>query len=555
MISTKLNRKNQENWGLNLLSLTTITNTLDAARLLKNVYGPQGGTPPLQLITSSHKSGADCCFIMMRGTRVDSHDFAASALANGCRVFIGDHREKLLAARNAADLENKDVTFIEVTNSRAAWACLAAAAAGNPQKKLKLAGITGTNGKTSSVWLMRQLVDLAGGSMASIGTLGFYLKDSFQGTLHTSPDPDHLYPMLAGALIDGATSCAMEVSSHSLAQDKLYSVHFAFAAFTSFSRDHLDFHGTEEAYLNAKLQLFTEHVTHTSRIAIHYDLLKFKNQLAQPEDLWVYGLIGNAPFDWTSGEHGYSTVTGRVTSHSQKGTEIALTICRPSAQSIHLAGILPLFGDVFIENFMAALIGAQKITGVWVPAEKWCHLLPVPGRMEPIMDSTDIMGSAAGGSQSFQVLVDYAHTPDALERVLAFSKKLLEKNDGGRLWCVFGCGGDRDPGKRPLMAAAAEKYSDFVIVTTDNPRTENPEGIVANIADGFSTVYRAAAVRVCLDRREAIHSVLASARGGDIVLIAGKGHETYQEIDGVKHPFDDREVVRSWISQHLKSGG
>lgn len=531
-------RNSENEQSFKSISLGLIIDVLRRGGLLTKITGPDDCARQLQTIVSSSVANPDSCFIMFKGTSADSHDFASKAYLQGCRVFVGDNEKKMnLVAGFSA---TSDVTCIHVTNSRAAWAIIAAEAAGNPQGRLLLAGVTGTNGKTSTIWLMRQLVDLAGGRMLTIGTLGLYLKNSYRETHHTSPDPDYLYPALAQGIVDGATSCGMEVSSHSLAQEKLQPVQFQFAGFTSFSRDHLDFHGSEAAYLTAKLKLFQNHINVSSRVAFHQSVVAYTSGImpALPKDRWIYGLQNDhSTRDARPLDH-WNTLFGNITGYSPSGTKVTIETRVVGESPQKVAGIVPLFGEVFIENFMSALIGAQRITGEWVAPDLWASLQPVPGRMEPV----------SAGTTSARVFVDYAHTPDALERVLSFCRQLLLSNPKARLWCVFGCGGDRDRGKRPLMAAICEKLADHTILTTDNPRSESPDLILTDIESGFSSRYRKSSVVPIIDRRQAIHHALDQADKEDLILIAGKGHETYQEIHGTRHPFDDRVVVQQWTS-------
>ena len=505
------------------LSISILAEALQHAGLLQ--WSHTGTKPPrkVSLTTTSKSASSGTCFIMFKGTKVDSHDFAMDAHARGCVAFIGDNPSSLSQLRS--DLGTGASIFC-VSNARAAWAFLEALANGNPQTRMPLAGITGTNGKTSTVWLMRGLIDQFAGPMVTIGTLGIYFKDQYLPTSHTSPDPDFLYQALANAVDTGAASCGMEVSSHSLAQDKLWPVRFDFAGFTSFSRDHLDFHGTEEKYFAAKMRLFKELLAPGARAALHHSLAP--RALAAglaTTDYWIYGL-DMPPVESVN----RNRVTGTVIGESAAGSEVEIVIRPQEGGENKFRGTIPVFGTVFVENFMAALIGCHKFTGQWVSPENWARLRPVPGRMEPVKP----------GKFDPLVFVDYAHTPDALEQVLGFARKMSTAR-GTRLWCVFGCGGDRDRGKRPMMASACANLADEVIVTSDNPRSENPDTIIDQIIPGFPEEFRTRHVRRITDRNQAIIEAVTQAAPGDIIVIAGKGHEAYQEISGQKLPFDDRE--------------
>ncbi|NBQ54210.1 MAG: UDP-N-acetylmuramoyl-L-alanyl-D-glutamate--2,6-diaminopimelate ligase [Proteobacteria bacterium] len=414
-----------------------------------------------------------------------------------------------------------------------------ALANGNPQNRMKLAGITGTNGKTSTVWLMRGLLDQTRFAMVTLGTLGMYFKNQYVPTSHTSPDPDYLYPALAHALAAGADCCGMEVSSHSLAQEKIWPLRFDFAAFTSFSRDHMDFHGTEENYFAAKAKLFTEQLTGDARVALHHSVAGrvLTSGFKISPDSWVYGLEF-PPQHWA----GWNQMSAAILNESSKGTEIEIMLRPRVGDPLRFQGTVPVFGSVFVENFMAAFLGFGKISGTWPDPATWTALKPVPGRMELVPHS----------AEGPYVFVDYAHTPDAISQVSAFARKIADSRKS-KLWCVFGCGGERDQGKRALMAQAAAAISDWVIVTSDNPRSENPDAIIDQIMTGFPENYRANHVQRISDRAAAILHAVCTASKDDVLLIAGKGHEAFQEIAGRKAPFDDRLVASDALRSRKKS--
>jgi UDP-N-acetylmuramoyl-L-alanyl-D-glutamate--2,6-diaminopimelate ligase len=489
----------------------------------------------VHLTASSKAAGPASCFIMFKGTKADSHDYGADALARGCRVFLGDNESAMEKMR--ADYPGEAALFF-VKNARASWACLEALANGNPQNRVKLAAVTGTNGKTSTVWLMRGLLDQTNYAMVSLGTLGMYFKNQYVPTSHTSPDPDYLYPALAHALAAGADCCGMEVSSHSLAQEKIWPLHFAFAAFTSFSRDHLDFHGTEENYFAAKAKLFTKQLSNDARVALHHSVAGrvLSSGFKVSPDSWVYGL-DFSPQPWAE----WNQMSATILKESSKGTEIELTLRPRVGEPVLLQGTIPVFGSVFVENFMAACLGFGKISGSWPDPKTWSGLKPVPGRME-------LVPPIAGGPFVF---VDYAHTPDAISQVSVFARKIADSRKS-KLWCVFGCGGDRDQGKRALMAQASAVNSDRVIVTSDNPRSEDPDAIIDQIMSGFSENYRNSHVERISDRAAAILHAVGHAGKDDVVLIAGKGHEAFQEIAGRKTPFDDRMVAADALATRKK---
>ena len=534
------------------------------------VSKPADASPPdrrLLLTTSSKACGPDSCFIMFKGTRTDSHDFAADAFLRGCRVFIGDHEARMGEIKknlSALPQENLSTNFelFCVTNARAAWAVLEAQANGNPQQHLKFAAVTGTNGKTSTVWLLKGLLDqialaappgpgrlapALAPSMLSIGTLGMYFKNQFVPTTHTSPDPDFLYPALAHALSTEANRCGMEVSSHSLAQEKIWPICFDFAAFTSFSRDHLDFHGTEANYFATKVKLFQKQLSNQARIALHQSVAgRVQQSLAtMPGDSWVYGMDLPAQ-SWP----GWNQIAATTVGESPQGTAIELVVRPLDGAELKFQGTIPVFGDVFVENFMAAFLAAHKLAGLWPEAALWSQLKPVPGRMELVAapQKADEKALVLTPPPIPLVFVDYAHTPDALSQVLGFAKKIADSRKSN-LWCVFGCGGDRDRGKRPLMAAACSALANTVVVTSDNPRSENPEHILDEIVAGFAEDYRLLNVHRVCDRQAAIAYAVSNASSLDVIVIAGKGHETYQEIAGKKLPFDDRIFAQNALGK------
>ena len=359
---------------------------------------------------------------------------------------------------------------------------------GAPSKALRLVGVTGTNGKTSTVQLITQALALSGVTAGSIGTLGAGLHGRLVAGERTTPDVVAVHRLLAGMRDEGATHVAMEVSSHALAQGRVDAVAFQVAVFTNLTRDHLDFHGSMDAYGDAKALLFGWPTLESVVINLDDPFgVRLATRIAAPEGL-----------HFTLAEDGESHAVAS-----------------------------PLLGRFNVENLLA-VAGTLRALG-WSLADVAAmlpRLSPVGGRM-----------SRVGGSKGQPlVVVDYAHTPDALQQALA----ALREHTPGRLTCVFGCGGERDAGKRPLMAAIAEAGADRVIVTDDNPRRENGDDIVAGILAGFT---RRGAVHVERDRRRAISQALAGAEAGDVVLVAGKGHEPYQEVAGVRHAFDDLQVA------------
>ena len=384
---------------------------------------------------------------------------------------------------------------------------------GAPSHALTVAGVTGTNGKTSTVQLLAQALSLRGTVAGTIGTLGAGLHGRLEAGERTTPDVISVHRLLAKMRDAGATHVAMEVSSHALAQGRVDAVAFRVAVFTNLTRDHLDFHGTMQAYGAAKAMLFAWPTLQA--VVVNLD------------DPFGPGLLADA----TPGARRIGLTSRGTAGAALRAERVALTPAGVEFQLVengHACAVAsPLLGRFNVDNLLA-VAGALRALDWSLQdiAATLPRLTPVGGRMSRV--------GGTGGRPL--VVIDYAHTPDALQQALAG----LREHTPGRLTCVFGCGGERDAGKRPLMAAIAQAGADRVIVTDDNPRGEDGDRIVADILAGFVD---AARVTVLRDRRAAIAEALRDAGAGDIVLVAGKGHEPYQEVAGVRHPFDDLQVA------------
>jgi UDP-N-acetylmuramoyl-L-alanyl-D-glutamate--2,6-diaminopimelate ligase len=440
-------------------------------------------------------------FIAVRGSQADGHRFVPGALERGAAALVVETRQPV------------DVPQLVVSDARRAAIELARAWYGDPGRALVLVGITGTNGKTTTTGLVRHLLN-ANGTAGSIGTLGAFdgLGDDVPSTAGslTTPGPVDLQATLAVLVARGCTHVAMETSSHSLDQGRLDGLAFAAGIYTNLTRDHLDYHGTMEAYLAAKLKLST---------LLRLDGVEVLNA---DEPAWC-ALPRHAP---------RVTFARRTPDADLRATHEELDA---AGSRFTLEGRfgraevrLPLLGDFNVENALAA---AACALGLGEPFSKVVERLEaspqVPGRMELVSE------------RPCAVLRDYAHTPDALERALRTLRPLTR----GRLVVVFGCGGDRDRGKRPIMGRIAAELSDLAVVTSDNPRTEDPDEIIDEVVAGMGSAER---LRIT-DRRAAIAAALEAARTGDTVLLAGKGHETYQVIGTSKQPFDERAIVRDVV--------
>lgn len=438
-------------------------------------------------------------FVAIPGARSDGHQFITQATAAGA---------SLLVVENEADLPH-DVAAAVVPQSRPALAQLAARFFEDPARDLRLIGITGTNGKTSVAYLLRHLLTEAGHACGMIGTIEYDLGDRVLPAARTTPEALELHQSFSAMRRARCKYCVMEVSSHALAQQRVSGLEFAATAFTNLTQDHLDYHGHMESYFATKRQLFTMAAP---------DACQFAN--------------GDDPFGRRLAEEFQLQTVGE----NDCDQAIVVRDLQQNSTVFELDGIeltMPLIGRHNVSNASLAVALAR---GLGVPAAECARALaaapPVPGRLEPV-----------NCGQPFAVYVDYAHTDDALRQVL----RTLREITPGKLHVVFGCGGNRDAGKRPKMGAVAAELSDTIWLTTDNPRRENPEQIISQIAEGCRSV-RDEGWQVELDRERAIDETLRAARASDTVLIAGKGHETYQEINDTVQPFDDRETARSILS-------
>jgi UDP-N-acetylmuramoyl-L-alanyl-D-glutamate--2,6-diaminopimelate ligase len=478
------------------LTWSDLLDELRRADLL--VSAPASGPTPTAIGMDSRTVRPGTFYVAVRGSQLDGHRFVADATRRGATAVLVESPQQ------------SGVPEIVVRDGRRAALAVGQAWFGHPGRRLTLIGVTGTNGKTTTTGLIRHLFNATEGA-GSIGTLGAFdgrgeSVDSTAGTL-TTPGPIDLQATLADLLARGVTHVAMEASSHSLDQGRLDGLDFAAGVFTNLTRDHLDYHGTMEAYLAAKLKL---------------------RSLLSLEAVEVVNLDDEA---WSGMSAGARCLTfGLHPAADVRATGVALDAAgsrfRLEGQFGSTEASLPLLGDFNVSNALAAVACALGMGQPLAEVVRRLAASPqVPGRMERISDVPCI------------VLRDYAHTPDALERALATLRPLSR----GRLIVVFGCGGDRDRGKRPIMGRIAAEGADLAIATSDNPRTEDPGAIIDDIEQGMGSVPH---LRI-VDRLAAIHAALAEAKAGDTLLLAGKGHETYQVLGTEKVPFDEREIVRS----------
>jgi UDP-N-acetylmuramoyl-L-alanyl-D-glutamate--2,6-diaminopimelate ligase len=466
--------------------------------------------PVAGLALDSRKVRAGDVFLAYPGEYGDGRDYIAQAIAAGAVAVIA---EAGFASAQFA------VPVLQIPNLRAAVSQIAGRFYDDPSAALTVIGVTGTNGKTSCTQLLGQALRLIGQSCGVIGTLGNSLDGSVGSGSLTTPDPIALQRQFAAWRGQRVTHVALEVSSHGLAQARVAGVAFRGAVFTNLTRDHLDFHGDMESYGAAKATLF--------------DFAGLEFAILNNDDAFGAALAKKLqprlPRVITYGFDATSTVHARSAVYRADGVDaqIATPWGAINARSY-------LLGDFNLSNLLAVIavlgqlgIDARDIENL-IP-----QLRPIAGRMECIRANTDI-----------EVVVDYAHTPDALEHALSALRRHCE----GQLWCVFGCGGDRDKGKRPLMGAAAERLADRVVLTSDNPRSENPKAIIADIQAGIS-----GAVAVEINREYAIKFAIANAQTGDIILLAGKGHEDYQLIGNEVRAFSDSAVAHAMLTARAQA--
>ncbi len=464
------------------------------------------GAPPVEiegLAYDNRRVGPRDLFFCVPGFTTDGHDFARDALSRGAAALVVDHQLEL------------DVPQVQVPDVRAAMAHAAASFFSDPTARLTVTGVTGTNGKTTTAHLIRSLLEADGRQTGLLGTVRSVIGGIVHEAGRTTPEAIDLQRTFTEMLAGGDSDCVMEVSSHALALSRVAGVRFAVGVFTNLTQDHLDFHPTMEDYFQAKRRLFTECAARTAVINLDDP---YGRRLAEDPALEnVISFALDAP-------HAEFRASGLHTDlHGS-----SFTIHTPQGEAELRS---PLRGRFNVYNALGALAAASAL-GVPVPVAIAAmeQAGQVPGRFQTV-----------DAGQDFAVLVDYAHTPDSLENVLQAARGLTR----GRLHVVFGCGGDRDRTKRPLMGEIAARLADHVIVTSDNPRSEDPQAIIAEILTGIERP-----VEHEPDRRAAITAAVTAAAAGDVVVIAGKGHEQGQEFaQGVKLPFDDVSVVREALER------
>ena len=484
--------------------------TLVAAIPVRQVIGKLD-RPVESIAYDSRRVQKNGLFVAMRGENRDGHEFIGQAIEKGASVIVAEREEK-----------HSRATCLVVENARRALADLSATFYGLPAQRLKLAAVTGTNGKTTITFLIKHICEKARLRCGLIGTVRYEIGERVLPASRTTPESLDLQELLAQIVNAGCRAAAMEVSSHALAQDRTRGLEWNVAVFTNLTQDHLDFHGTMESYFESKSRLFTQLGQQQKKrkpVAVVNIDDHFGEQLLQRIGKKVavvtYGMGARADFRASN----YRVEFG--------GTSYQL-----DARGKSYLVRVPLIGRFNVLNSVAALAAANALGVDLREAVLNLGKSPqVPGRLELVP-----------AKRQFQVFVDYAHTPDALRNVL----KTLRELGPHRLIVVFGCGGDRDRKKRSLMGEIADRHSDYAILTSDNPRKEDPNVIIAEIEKGVRSTH----YEKLVDRAEAIGRAIALAQSRDIVLIAGKGHENYQEFADHTVPFDDIQVARHAIEDH-----
>lgn len=450
-------------------------------------------------------------FVAVPGQHVDGHDFIPNAIDRGASAIICE-RNGFVSPR---------ATKIKVASIRAALAQAAAAYYHHPAKKLQVIGVTGTNGKTTVAFMVKHLLEAAGTRTGLIGTVRYEIGDRVIPAQRTTPEALEVQRLMSHMITAGCKACVMEVSSHALEQQRVGEIEFDTSVFTNLTQDHLDYHGTMENYFVAKQKLFTSSAhgtkrgTHVINIDDAYGVRLWRD--GQAEVKLSYGL------------HDPASVRATQIHLSKDGSRFRVDTPKGGFQCN-----LPLIGRHNIYNALAAIGAGLALDIPLEIIQAALSMVPaVPGRLESII-----------GGQPFGVFVDYAHTDDALHNVLSTLREMTP----GRLLLTFGCGGNRDAGKRAKMGKVAAEQADFTIITSDNPRQESAAAIAQQIETGYREA-RADGFFIELDRRRAIQETIRMARKGDIVLIAGKGHETYQEFEDTVIPFDDRVFARETLEE------
>lgn len=506
--------------GLRAKLLSELVESLKESELLISVSGDVSKV--ISDVVSDSRAVCDgALFVCIHGMRNDGHDFIGESLARGASAIVFEDEAKATPFAGKA-------TLIKVRDARKALAILSSKFFDEPSTRIRLIGVTGTNGKTTTVHMIAACLRSLGRRVATMGTMGASTGGGEQFDLpHTTPEAPLIQRYLFKFARDGIQDVVMEVSSHALSQSRVLGCAFDAAVFTNLTQDHLDYHGDMESYFAAKALLFTDYARHAEKVGKRF------SAAINADDMYGRRLLSICPCRALSyGLSGECDVYASDIKVQRTHTDMVVSIKPLGIQSLRIR--MPLIGMFNVYNALAALSALVALgEDVKCAADALEQFAPPKGRLEPIDEG-----------QPFMVLIDYAHTPDGLLQAIRALKPL---KDGGRLIVVFGCGGDRDKTKRPKMGRIASTECDVVIVTSDNPRSEDPMLIIEQILSGVELAERHKVI-VEPDRRKAIFKAIEMAQQGDIVLIAGKGHETYQIVGQQRIPFDDGEVAREALS-------
>lgn len=474
--------------------------------LLKNIdvieIKGESNTVVTGVYTDSRKAISGSAFIALKGVQVDGHQYINNALDLGAKIVI--HEEKI-------DTSKEGITYVKVKDGADAAGKIAAHWYGDPSKKLKLVGVTGTNGKTTTATLLYEMFRKLEYKAGLLSTVANYVDGKEYHATHTTPDPISLNEMLKKMVDAGCEYAFIEVSSHAIHQKRISGLKFEGGIFTNITQDHLDYHKTMAEYLKAK-KMFFDNLPATAFALTNIDdkngLVMLQNTEAKK---YTYSVNTLADFK------------AKIIEKHFDGTAIEIN---GKELQVQFVGVFNVYNLLAVYG-ATILLGQSQEEALLILST----LKPVSGRFETIRSPQD-----------FTAIVDYAHTPDALTNVLEAIHEVLEGN--GRVITVVGCGGNRDKTKRPIMAREAVRLSDQVILTSDNPRYEEPQAIINDMADGLNSEQMKKTLLI-VEREQAIKTACMLAKTGDVILIAGKGHEDYQDVKGVKHHFDDREIVRN----------
>lgn len=499
------------------MKLGQLLEGVTVSKLFETVYGRMVVTEDIEVRRiqyDSRRVEPNDCFVAIRGTETDGHRFVQSAISRRARVIVLENEAVLPDSLSM----HAGVVKVVVPDSRKALAVMSANYFGHPSRRLTMVGVTGTNGKTTTTHIVKSILEAAGQRVGLIGTIEYKVGETVLPATHTTPESLELNELLAQMIQSGCTCISMEVSSHALHQSRAYGLEYDVAVFTNLTQDHLDYHGTMDDYFRAK-QLLFEGLAHDACAVTNLDD-EWGSKMAIPRGTprLTFGIT--EPADVRATEVQLSMEgTSFTASFKNRRTAISST----------------LVGRFNVYNILAAFTAGLALE---IPpdtiAKGIADVASIRGRFERI-----------ASPKGWTAIIDYAHTPDALDKCLRTIHDVLPTRNRGKVITVFGAGGDRDRSKRPLMGKIASTLSDLSIVTSDNPRTEDPQRIIDDIVRGIASGANAIQVP---DRREAIVTALQSAGEGDVVLIAGKGHEDYQVIGTTRRHFSDREVVEELIN-------